>query len=100
MPMLCFQRLYGSSTFEMHAEELDLILISVHWSSCVNVYPETSFKSLSSSTTVLHYSLRQYRGGRTALMTSQNQGKLLAATEIKGDKQDNKLSAAINQRSN
>ena len=33
-------------------------------------------------------------------MTSQNQGKLLAATEIKGDKQDNKLSAAINQRSN
>ena len=33
-------------------------------------------------------------------MTSQNQGKWLAATEIKGDKQDNKLSAAIKQRSN
>ena len=30
-------------------------------------------------------------------MTSQIQGKWLAATEIKGDKQDNKLSAAINQ---
>ena len=31
-------------------------------------------------------------------MTSQIQGKWLAATEIKGDKQDNKLSALINQR--
>ena len=51
----------GSSTFEMHAEELDRILVSVHWSSIVNVYPESSFKSLSSSTPVLHYSLRQYR---------------------------------------
>ena len=51
----------GSSTFEMHDEELDRILISGHWSSLVNVYPETSFKSLSSSTPVLHYSLRQYR---------------------------------------
>ena len=51
----------GSSTFEMHADKLDWILISGHWSSLVNVYPETSFKSLSSSTPVLHYSLRQYR---------------------------------------
>ena len=51
----------GSSTFEMHAEELNWILISVNWSSLVNVYPETSFKSLSSSTPVLYYSLRQYR---------------------------------------
>ena len=38
--------------------------------------------------------------GRTALVTSQIQGKWLAATEIKGDKQENKLSALINQRSN
>ena len=30
----------GSSTFEMHAEELDRILISVYWSSLVNVYPK------------------------------------------------------------
>ena len=33
-------------------------------------------------------------------MTSQIQGKWLAATEIKGDKQDNKLSAAVDQQSN
>ena len=51
----------GSSTFEMHAEELDWMLISVHWSSLGNVYPETLFKSLLSSTPVLHYSLQQYR---------------------------------------
>ena len=38
--------------------------------------------------------------GRTALVTSQIQGKLLADTKIKGDKQDNKLSALINQRPN
>ena len=48
--------------------------------------------------------LRQYSQytviGRTALVTSQIQGKWLSATEIKGDKQDNKLSALINQRSN
>ena len=36
----------ASSTFEMHAEELDWIFISVHCSSLVNVYPGTSFKSL------------------------------------------------------
>ena len=48
--------------------------------------------------------MRQYSQytviGRTALVTSQIQGKWLAATEIKGDKQDNKLSALINQRTN
>ena len=51
----------GSSTLDMHAEELNWMLISVHWSSLGNVYPEPSFKSLSSSISVLHYSLRQYR---------------------------------------
>ena len=51
----------GATTFEMHAEELDWILISVHWSSLVKVYPETSFKWISSTTPVLNYSLRQYR---------------------------------------
>ena len=90
----------GSLTFE----ELVGILISVNWSRLVNVYPETSFKSLSSSTPVLHFTLRQYSQytaiGRTALVTSQIQGKRLAAAEIKGDKQDNKLSAPINKRSN
>ena len=62
----------GSSTFEMHAKELDRLLISVYWSSLVNVYPDISFKSLSSSTPVLHYSQSQYTViGGTALMTSQ-----------------------------
>ena len=28
----------GSSIFEMHAEELDLMLISVHWSSLGSGY--------------------------------------------------------------
>ena len=87
----------GASTFE------ELVGIA-YWSRLVNVYPETSFKSLSKAIYVLHYSVRQYSQytaiGRTALVTSQIQGKWLAATEIKGDKQDNKLSALINQRSN
>ena len=84
-------------------EELIGILISVNWPRLVNAYPETSFKSLSSSTSVLHYSLRQYSQytviGRTALVTSQIQGKSLAAAEIKRDKQDNKLPALINTNS-
>ena len=73
-------------------------------SRLVNVYPETSFKSLFKAIYVLHYSVQQYSQytaiGRTALVTSQIQGKWLASTEIKGDKQDNKLSALINQQSN
>ena len=85
--------------------ELQAPVVTVaYWSRLVDVYPETSFKSLSKAIYVLHYSLRQYSQytviGRTALVTSQIQGKCLAATEIKGDKQDDKLSALINQRSN
>ena len=98
---LSFQRVFN---FRGTRWNIDKCVTVAYWSRLVNVYPETSFESLSKAIYVLHYSLRQYSQytaiGRTALVTSQIQGKRLAATEIKGDKQDNKLSALINQRSN
>ena len=88
---LSFQRVFN---FRGTPWNIDKCVTVAYWSRLVNVYPETSFKSLSNAIFVLHYSLRQYSQytviGRTALVTSQIQGKWLAATEIKGDKQDNK----------
>ena len=73
------------------------MLISVYWPSLVNVYPELDIRApLFTSTIQSQYTVI----GRTAHVTSQIQEKLLTTTEIKGDKQDNKLSALINQRSN
>ena len=73
---LYFQRVFN---FQGTRWNIDKFVTLAYWSSLVNDYPETSFKSLSKATYVLHFSLRQYSQytviGRTALVTSQIQGK-------------------------
>ena len=72
----CFQRVFN---FRGTRWNIDKCVTVAYWSILVKVYPETSFKSLSKAIYVLHYSLRQYNQytviGRTALVTSQIQGK-------------------------
>ena len=75
-PRICFQRVFN---FRGTRWNIDKCVKVAYWSRLVNVYPETSLKSLSRAISVLHYSLRQYSQyaviGRTALVTSQIQGK-------------------------
>ena len=74
-PAICFQRVFN---FRGTRWNIDKCATVTYWSRLVNVYPETSFKSPSRATSVLHYSLRQYSQytviGRTALVTSQSKG--------------------------
>ena len=75
-PTICFQRVFN---FRGTRWNIDKCVTVAYWSRLVNVYPETSYKSLSRAISALHYPLRQYSQytviGRTALVTSQIQEK-------------------------
>ena len=75
----------GSKTFE----EPVGILISVYWYRLFNVYPETS---KGDTRATLFTAIHNHRTNCPCDVTNPR--------EMKGDKQDNKLSALINQRSN
>ena len=67
-----FQRVFN---FRGTRWNIDKCVTVAFWSMLINVYPKTSFKSISREISVLHYSMRYTVIGRTALVTSQIQGK-------------------------